>query len=374
MSECQPESSESCGGSRRNTSQALQDLTSAKGFFSGCAIDYQRPCTSGEGRLCDIFRDLARWNEFFWQLCLELRELSPGELSLVDAEDGRKKLPWTFGEKREEAATLLWHLLSRHSCVVSVELNRNMITGHDELICDALRQSASLTKLNIGGDEDIHKTVSYRLVKLLPHLTQLRELQFRSLDFGYASKLYRFDKFHQFIEPLLHNNTISELNLSGLIVNFEAVQLIAKLLTENGTLRSLNFFGSVYRNKPQDNADSCVNTPNFGNVSSRIYPWVVALTENKTLEELTLSLSWYDVEDWLSFFKALASNASLKKINVCQFPRKDVVEIFQGHAGDRRAGALRQVCTTCSNDTAVATTASTELVGQQIKSDHFPRI
>ncbi|KAL1475220.1 hypothetical protein MTO96_037459 [Rhipicephalus appendiculatus] len=406
MPERTHETSETCGGSRRNPSPALQDMTSAKGYFSGRAIDCQRPCTSGEGRLCDIFRELPLWNEFFWHVCLQLTELSPGQLSLIETYG--TKVPCDMTEQKQQAATLLCHLLTLHRCIVSVKLNVYVTREHDQLICDALCQSSSLTILDMNLCGYVGMTASYRLIAVLPHLTQLQELKLGSLNFGYASskRLSEFlastaslktlnmarqyfkwghafyvgeglkqnvtittlslntdtaddfwssrddifayfreasklrtlsltessftDKVCKIAEPVLLNSTISELNLKSFDMNIGDVQLITALLIENGTLRSLNFVTCVYKPSPEYEANtSVIYTENFGYVSSRIYPWVVALTKNTTLEELTLSLSWYDADEWWSFFKALASNASLQKVNVSRFRRQDVTQIFQ---------------------------------------------
>ncbi|KAL1416722.1 hypothetical protein MTO96_027618 [Rhipicephalus appendiculatus] len=409
MPACRQESSMAYGASRRKASETLQDMTSARGCFSGCAIDYRRPCTSGEGRLCDIFRELPSWNEFFWHLRLQLRELSPGQLSLVET-DGAGVCSKPIEEYRP-ATTLLCHLLMLHRCVTSVTLNRDIIVLRDELICvcDALRQSSNLRKLEMSAHGKIYKTESYRLISVLPHLTLLRELVLRSVELDYASskRLSKFlastrslttlrmtDQFYKednavlvaqglkrnvtittllltkdlieefwpsrdaiiaffrdvsalraltvtahlrfwdevspIVEPMFFNNTISELNLTGFIIYIKDIQLIGKLLIENGTLKSLHFLDCVYRQTPQDDAKTCVNnSQNFGNVSSRIHPWVLALAENETLEELTLSLTWYNADEWRSFFEALASNASLKKVKVSEFPRNGVAEIFR---------------------------------------------
>ncbi|KAL1467197.1 hypothetical protein MTO96_042336 [Rhipicephalus appendiculatus] len=451
MTERPHETSETCGNSRRNPSPALKDMTSAKSYFSGCAIDYQRPCTSGDGRLCDIFRELPLWNEFFWHVSLQLTELSPGQLSLIETYG--TKVQCGITEQKQQAATLLYHLLTLHRCIVSVKLNADIIRKHDQLICDALRQSSSLTKLDLGGCGCVDMTESYRLIAVLPHLTQLRELELGILYFGYASskRLSEFlastrslkklnmageylkwdhafnvgrglkqnvtittlsintsavdyfwsspddifayfneastlrtlsvtasfglkHKFCKIVEPVLLNNTISDLNLIDFHMNIGDVQLITALLIENGTLRSLNFVTCVYKPSPEYEADtSVIYTENFGYVSSRIYPWVVALTKNTTLEELTLSLSWYDADEWWSFFKALASNASLQKINVSEYTREDVTEIFQamretGVQGRFFVGAHHDF-----EDTVVTLTECKQLSCIEIDSTILPR-
>ncbi|KAH7947452.1 hypothetical protein HPB52_012181 [Rhipicephalus sanguineus] len=451
MPERKHEPSETCGGSRRNPSPTLQDMTSAKGCFSGSAIDCQRPCTSDEGRLCDIFRELPLWNEFFWHVCLELRELSPGQLSLVETYGAI--VPSVMTEQKQQAATLLYHLLTLHRCIVSVKLNAHIIEAHDQLICDALRQNSSLVKLDMDGCGYVDKTSSYRLVAVLPHMTQLRELELGILHFGDASserfseflastrslrtlimteQFFKWDHafqvarglkqnvtittlslntsavddfwssrddisayFHkasslralsvtahcdlkdkvcEIVEPMFLNNTISELNLNDFHINIGDTQLISALLVQNRTLRSLNFVNCAYKPARQYDADTCViYTESFGYVSSRICPWVVALTENKTLEELTLSLSWYDVDEWWSFFKALASNASLQKINVSQFPREDVTEIFRAM---RETGVQERFFVGAHHDfedTVVALTECKQLSCIEVDSTIFLR-
>ncbi|KAH7943537.1 hypothetical protein HPB52_009193 [Rhipicephalus sanguineus] len=51
-----------------------------KSPFSGSRLNYRAPCTSSEGRLCDVFKELPLWNEYFWPVGFQLRELSPGQL------------------------------------------------------------------------------------------------------------------------------------------------------------------------------------------------------------------------------------------------------------------------------------------------------
>ncbi|KAH7947454.1 hypothetical protein HPB52_012183 [Rhipicephalus sanguineus] len=451
MPERKHEPSETCGRSRRNPSPALQDMASAKGCFSGRPIDYQRPCTSGEGRLCDIFRELPLWNEFFWYVCLELRELSPGQMSLVETYGAI--VPCGMTEQKQQAATLLYHLLTLHRCIVSVKLNAHIVEAHDKLICDALRQSSSLIKLDMNGCGCVDKTASYRLIAVLPHMTQLRELELGMLNFGYASserfseflastrslrtlimtgEFFKWDhalqvarglkqnvtittlslntsavdnfwssreeisaylheastlralsvtahcrlknKACEIVEPMFLNNTISELNLTDFHINTGDTQLIPALLIQNRTLRSLNFVNCAYKPAPQYDADTCViYTESFGYVSSRIYPWVVALNKNNTLEELTLSLSWYDADEWRSFFKALASNASLQKINVSQFPREDVTEIFRAM---RETGVQERFFVGAHHvfeDTVVALTECKQLSCIEVDSTIFLR-
>ncbi|KAL1484463.1 hypothetical protein MTO96_032558 [Rhipicephalus appendiculatus] len=91
-----------------------------KSYFSGSRLNYRAPCTSSEGRLCNIFKELHLWNEFFWPVGVQLRELSPGQLSLVELLDGSYSL---VKKQRERSTVILIHLLTHHRCVVSLDLS-----------------------------------------------------------------------------------------------------------------------------------------------------------------------------------------------------------------------------------------------------------
>lgn len=398
---------ETWDNSRKKPSALSANLRLAKSFFSGSSINYRTRCTSSEGRLCDIFRDLNLWNEFFWQVGLELRELSPGQLSLVEMHGAY--VPLEMAEQKQEAATLLNRLLTHHRCVVSVDLNGYIFKGHHQLICDALRKSPSIRKLKLCL-LTMNTYASQSFAAALPHLNHLEELECRQVHFdrtfldGLAEflastgSLTTLTMSHLHIEredavvilqglkrnttitklslntcilspvssrcgfmfadylrenqtlrtlsvtsrylknvielrliirALFHNHTLSELNLIRFSLDNENIQLITRLLSQNQTLRRFHMVGCVwYERAPQCCANASMqHMDNFGIVSSRIRPWLVALTENKTLDELTLDMSCFNSDECRSFFKALASNASLKKITVERLRRKDVAEI-----------------------------------------------
>ncbi|KAL1484462.1 hypothetical protein MTO96_032557 [Rhipicephalus appendiculatus] len=99
------------------------------------------------------------------------------------------------------------------------------------------------------------------------------------------------------------------------------------MLILNKTLRSLHMIECMfsYRGKYDPNMDARLGTLMNGSyVMSR---WLVALAENKTLQELTLSPNWINPEDYGSLFKALARNTSLKKVIVRKFRDDHLTQI-----------------------------------------------
>ncbi|KAL1452283.1 hypothetical protein MTO96_043860 [Rhipicephalus appendiculatus] len=159
-------------------------MTLAKSYFSGSRIINLIPCTSSEGRLCHIFGEISLWNEYFWQVDLELRELSPGRLSLVEKHEAfvgayaNQDMP----EQMHVVTTLLHHLLTSHHCVSSVAIVPSLYRDHPLLICDALCTSISLGKLKLYAlDMTTHSPRN--IATTLLHLSHLRELELQGILF-----------------------------------------------------------------------------------------------------------------------------------------------------------------------------------------------
>ncbi|KAH7943278.1 hypothetical protein HPB52_006712 [Rhipicephalus sanguineus] len=207
-----------------------------KSPFSGSVINYRTPCRSSEGRLCDVFADLTLWNEFFWQVGLELREFSPGQLCLAEMCDGEM-----FPDRleKEEAATLLCHLLSHHRCIVSVHLNYHVYSGHHQLICDSLRKSQSLRKLKFCQQNMILKC-SQSFAAVLPHLNQLQELELSHVYLDCTS----LEALSEFLATTRSLTTLTMTDHSN--VGREAV-VILRGLRQNVTISTLSFHTDLLR-------------------------------------------------------------------------------------------------------------------------------
>ncbi|KAH7943023.1 hypothetical protein HPB52_004006 [Rhipicephalus sanguineus] len=372
-----------------------------KSPFTNSLINYQTPCTSSEGRLCNVFGDISLWNEYFWEVGLQLREFLPGELSLVQM---RHADVHPNRSQPEAAPTLLCRMLLHHRCIVSVHLNDHVFSGRHQLICDALRRSPSLRKLNLCR-LNITGNASQSISAALRNLNQLKKLVFShvtldrtsleglsvflaktpslktltmtdqciegenavvvlqglrqnktiselSLDTSILSTVSSRcgDIFADYLRcnqtlrrltitscshlllrnlrpifvALLCNNNLSNLCLIGFSLDTLSHEIITDMLLQNRGLTGLHITNCIFNEQ-----DPHVNTrmPVLRSGSSPISLWLAALAQNSTLEELTLDLSWIKPKDCSSFFKALASNTSLKKVNVPTFRQDDVVEV-----------------------------------------------
>ncbi|KAH7942976.1 hypothetical protein HPB52_003046 [Rhipicephalus sanguineus] len=367
---------------------------------------YWAPCTSTEDRPCDTIGELSLWNEFFWPVGFQLRELSPGKLSLVELRDGYDGLVMTQAIR---ATTILLHLLSHHRCIVSVDLNNCIFFAHPtedkhKLICDAFRKSPSLRMLKLHLRTST-TTLLRSFAETLLHLSQLRDLELGYLPFDrtsfealseflastrsltklnitnlfllcegavliiqglkrnatittlsvnkrllcspqcgvMVSEYLRWNKTLRslsitsgsvitsidvcpIIAALFHNDTLFELKLIRLILIIPNSELITDLLIQNKTLQNFHMIEceSFYGVKCHCDVDHRLALTNGSSSRSRC---LVALSENKTLQDLTLCLDWINPDDFGSFFKALACSTSLKKVTVQNYNEQNVTHI-----------------------------------------------
>ncbi|KAL1475710.1 hypothetical protein MTO96_037090 [Rhipicephalus appendiculatus] len=181
----------------------------SKSYSSHPRINYQRPCTSSEGRLCHVFRDISAWNKFFWTCGLELREPSVGELSLVVVYEAYED--WNVRKMTRAAATLVCCLLTRHRCFTSVEIPVWTFWRHQPRICDALSKSPSLRKLSLILQwSEMHPAQNF--AASMGYLEHLRELECGGEDFdrSFTEGLSQFLASTRSLTTLTLNELITE--------------------------------------------------------------------------------------------------------------------------------------------------------------------
>ncbi|KAH7968977.1 hypothetical protein HPB52_013288 [Rhipicephalus sanguineus] len=261
-----------------------------KTHFSGSRLNYRTPCTSREGHLCNIFGDIHLWNEFFWPAGFQLKELSPGRLSLVkvrDVYDPLVKRVW------KDASTLLHHLLTHHRCVSSVDLDIDLMEDHHELICDALCKSPNLRKLKLRLRR-YATSEAHSFAATLPHLNQLRDLELSHVDLDRLS-LETLSNF------LANTRSLTTLIMTDLNIESEDAVVVVQGLKRNATITTL----SVNRSLVSLESSQC------GMTFSNYIRW------NKTLRTLSVtSRSLKSFTDLRPIIGALSYNNTLFELNL----------------------------------------------------------
>ncbi|KAL1442723.1 hypothetical protein MTO96_046273 [Rhipicephalus appendiculatus] len=302
----------------------------AESPYSGSRDINLMPCTSGKGRLCHIFREISVWNEYFWQVGLELREQSPGRLSLVENHEANARTYPSDRNMVDAVATLLHYLLTLHHCVNSVTtIDSSTFWDHKLLICDALCKSLSLTKLKLYA---LHS--SRDIAAALLHLNHLRELELKSMPFRrtFIDGLSEFlaststlttltmtqQIFHceedalTFVQGLRRNKTITTLSFELMLLGAEPVHnlpvmpvsprcnaLFADYLRGNKTLRTLTVIGGY-----------------FESFAAVAHPIIGALIENNTLTKLSIFRCLLKGEDMELITRLLGQNSTLTSFNM----------------------------------------------------------
>ncbi|KAH7971884.1 hypothetical protein HPB52_003649 [Rhipicephalus sanguineus] len=264
-----------------------------KVHFSVSVMNYPTPCTSSEGRLCTLFEDLHVWNAFFCKVGLQMREFSPGQLSLVQL---RCVGDYPNILEQRRAATLLCHLLSHHRCIVSVNLNASVFEGHEQITCDALRISPSLRKLKFC-QLNMKTDASQSFVATLPHLDQLQELDISDVPFNRTS-------LEGLSEFLASTRSLTTLTMTDQRIEGEDAAVILQGLMQNVTISALSLHMSLLS----------VVSPRCGEIFTDY------LRSNQTLRSLTVtSHSHLCFNDLGPIIGALFYNSTLSELKLIGF-------------------------------------------------------
>ncbi|KAH8037474.1 hypothetical protein HPB51_011049 [Rhipicephalus microplus] len=294
-------------------------MAMARTSISGSSIDYGATCTSSKGSLCHIFRNLSHWNELFWYVQLELKELSPGELSLVDACRRSMKCHLDFApEHVRDAVAVLWNLLTRHHCLVSVNLANHMFDGHREIVCDALRKSANnLRKLELNVEtENGQPTPSF--LETLPHLKQLQEVKL-------VGKPFEKTSIRGLPEFLVSTRSLTTLTMPRFCVEGEGLVTIIRALKGNATIKALLVNACLLFGCAVGFGDYLSENQTLRSLSltscHRFAPWEIrcfigALYRDHSISELSLIDFSLDNNNIKSITRLLCHNRSVRRFHL----------------------------------------------------------
>lgn len=292
--------------------------------YGELSVDYRRPCTSREGHLCHIAANLKAWNSFFWVVGLELQEDSASQLTLVLASDSAhdERLPTT--KEKDQAVTLLYHLLTIHRCVVGVTINDDIVISHEHIVCHAIRESLGVRRLWLAFTSS-KELASDALGAALVSLTQLKSLTLIVHNDGYL--------LTDLVPLLAETGSLTTLTAVDVSVCHTAASTFLDALFRNRsitylslTTRILNSGGPAYG--PSDLRIALgaylklspslrsvlITAPKYG---PEIDVWTIcdALATNKVLLRLELKVSTLKLKYAKAIKRLLHSNKTLRYLN-----------------------------------------------------------
>ncbi|KAH6924602.1 hypothetical protein HPB50_020048 [Hyalomma asiaticum] len=128
---------------------ALLDMKGVRSRHTGLSVDYEKPCSRSHYRLCHVYSNTSAWNGFFMNVGLQLQENSVGDMTIVPQRQSKNTPYKSTQEEKAQAATLLYWLLTKHTCVKAVVINEDVFQGHEEIVCSALTGSAGISVLSL---------------------------------------------------------------------------------------------------------------------------------------------------------------------------------------------------------------------------------
>ncbi|XP_065292247.1 uncharacterized protein [Dermacentor albipictus] len=275
-------------------------------------------CKAVPASTCPVVSELMPMiNEWLWSLAVEIHEVEPGRLALTALENDNmsRGASWTANH----AAILLHCLLTRHRCLQVIEGLQSILPCYRKLFCDALRNNTSLTVLRlskceltgpvvrsviaaIGGAECLEElswdwckftTGNVRAAEdaLSAYITKTKSL--RTLNVAHVPL---FRESSALIEALVKNTSIVKLIVGCSVLNQSQRTEFRRYLAANRTVTNLIICSDHFR-----------SAPDVGEVFK-------ALTENSTLEVLTLENFELDPIVALQFARVFSFNTTLREV------------------------------------------------------------
>ncbi|KAL1475830.1 hypothetical protein MTO96_036989 [Rhipicephalus appendiculatus] len=334
------------------------------------------PCTAYNHQACPINNCLANCNEFLFASGLELSVQRGGSLSLASIHGDQT--PHPEPESHRQRPYLRW-LLKTHACITTLELSDDTDRSHSKIVLQELPDNSRIKNLtlNLFGGHNAHN----HLATHLPRLRSLEVLScYFDYDCRDAvtavSALLRTTKLltclvvhwscecrqppRMLIDALAANSTLKWLDLVTAWETTEPPGPLGEYVMSNGLLTSLTVDGhDVDREKLlleeallRNDTLSTLRVLSLcgGERSARFITRILAqcstlekldvgwartpytmisedtlthcaeaLSQNQTLEELTLPYCLWHPSNWIAFFALLPRNKHLKKLDITSY-------------------------------------------------------
>ncbi|KAH9384338.1 hypothetical protein HPB48_026340 [Haemaphysalis longicornis] len=153
----------------------LSAMESLNGCIIGEALDFRLPCTATENAACQIVGHLSAWNEFFFLVSLQLREM-PGTNGKLSLQFMHKPGQTKCSPRNLRLVSLLMcELLKTHRCVAHIDLEAALFSPYRGLLSDCLRECPSIRSLRLAicCDKPVPVEDFATAAFSLPHLQEL---------------------------------------------------------------------------------------------------------------------------------------------------------------------------------------------------------
>lgn len=235
-----------------------------------------------------------------------------------------KELAWTHDKLQKPPSSRLLTFLRSTSTLTSLDLTEvHMPLPHAETLFGALKKNTSLTKF----------TLSACLVISDPDETcgLLREY----LSGGRCNRLLSLTvrksctshppSLSAIVDGVCKNKALQELSVAGFFLGRWNFTVVAKLLTENQTLRRLTLIGTSWFEVFQGSFKSREQWKRRESEAPNGFPRCLrALASHRTLEQLTVDVSTFTIKECFAFCEAVRVNDTLSAVTLARVRNEDV--------------------------------------------------
>ncbi|KAH7950489.1 hypothetical protein HPB49_024566 [Dermacentor silvarum] len=208
-----------------------------------------------------------------------------------------------------------------------------------QLFLTALKANNSLRELTLDSSTILADPASF--VEFLTSSAALQRLSVVGSDY------FGDDTLKWVFEGMLKNGTVCSLEADDLTLDAESVELAARMLAGNKVLRRFKVCRLLSLSESPLVRKLALSTVSLNTVS-----WQKAISQNNTLQYMTLSFNIWNTEYWEPFFRVLSQHKSLEMVTI--LVREDECGRFPGIMRElKRSGCEEKVSfkAPCSADT-----------------------
>ncbi|KAL1483091.1 hypothetical protein MTO96_002161 [Rhipicephalus appendiculatus] len=235
-----------------------------------------------------------------------------------------QELAWTHDKLQKPLSGRLLTFLRKASTLTSLDLTEvHMPLPNAEKLFSALKKNSSLRKLTLSACLVISNPdeTSGLLRDYLSggHCDHLLSLTVRKSCTSHPPSLSAI------VDGVCDNRALQDLSVAGFFLGRWNFGVVAKLLAENQTLRRLTLIGTSWFEVFQGSFKSREQWKRRESEAPNSFPRCLrALADHRSLEQLTVDVSTFTVQQCLAFCEAVHANKILRAVTLARVQNEDV--------------------------------------------------
>ncbi|XP_049518618.1 uncharacterized protein LOC119443198 isoform X2 [Dermacentor silvarum] len=235
-----------------------------------------------------------------------------------------RELAWTHDKLQRPPCGRLLAFLRTTSTLTSLDLTEvHMPFPHADAFFGALKKNVSLRRLTLSACLVIHDPNETSAL-LRDYLTSGRCDQLLSLTVRRSCTSHP-PSLSAIVDGVCENRSLQDLSVAGFFLGRWNFSVVAKLLNENRTLRRLTLIGTSWFEVFQGSFTSREHWKKRESEAPNGFPRCLrALAVHRSLEQLTVDISTFTINECFSFCEAVRANKTLSAVTLARIRNEDV--------------------------------------------------